>query len=308
MIRLGAPSEQTVGTRAFAGIGKAVLVGLSVLLFAPVSCRLLQPAQKARPPGAAARRAGIASLLEAAERGELSRVRELLADDPSLLNARDGSGWNALGYAAWNGRHQVCEYLLERGAEGDLFTEAACGPLDSFRERLRTNPLGVSSRDRGRKATALLWAVRGGNRVGCELLLAMGADIQAADKEGNTALHYAASLEKMEILELLAAAGAGPDSANANGQTPLHLAAARGSFEVCLFLLDHGASLDRPDGKGNTALHLAAARGEFELCEYFLARGAEADLRNDSGQTPLDLAERGGYQRVSELLRVQMGR
>jgi len=272
----------------------------------PASCRLLQPAQKARPADAAARRAWVGPLLEAAERGELIRVRELLADDPSLLNARDGSGWNALSHAAWNGRHQVCDYLLERGADGDLFTEAACGPFDSFRERLRINPMGVSSRDRGRKATVLLWAVRGGNRVGCEMLLAQGADVQAADGEGNTALHHAASLEKMEILSLLAAAGADPDSANANGQTPLHLAADRGSFEVCLFLLDHDASVDRPDGKGNTVLHLAAARGDFELCEYFLALGAAAGPQNARGQTPLDLAEQGGYRRVSELLRTQM--
>jgi len=283
----------------------AILVSLLFLLFL-ASCRNLLPLQKAGGRALIPEKVKSEHFLQAAERGDLDVVRELLARDPSLLEVRDAAGWDAVSYAAWGAHPQVHEYLLRQGAEGNLFTEAALGPVESFLGRLETNPIGVESRDVKQKASPLIWAVRTGNQVGCEVLLSKGADVQVQDRDGNTALHHAALMDRLELLGFLLFAGADPEAVNNQGQTALHLVTAAGSYSACRLLLDQGAALDRPDGRGNTPLHIAAERGDFELCEYFLFLGAAADQKNHEGQTPSDLARIQGHDRVVQLLGAHM--
>jgi ankyrin repeat protein len=230
----------------------------------------------------------------------------LVQTDPGLVQAVDASGWSALSYAAWAAHHRIHEYLLQRGAKGNLFTEAALGPWESFRQRLETNPIGVGSRDTREKATPLIWAVRTGNRAGFELLLFRGADITARDREGNSVVHHAVLMDQPELIEYLQSAGADVQATNARGQTPLHLATVSDRYEICQLLLERGADPDTPDGDGNTPLHLAAAAGNLELCEYLLFVGARPAPENGGGRTPLELAAEQGHVRVVELLRTQM--
>jgi len=287
----------------------AILPGL-MWLAALTACRSLQPphAPQAGPQEAArvAEAVGPEQFAAAAAAGDLARVRELLQRDADLLNAKDAAGWNAVQHAAWAVQQEVHGYLLLQGARGNLFSEAALGPWASFRQRLETNPIGVDSRDSIHKATALIWAVRSGNRAGCELLLANGADIGARDREGNTVMHHAAAMGQVQMLDFLLYAGAAVDAANDAGRTALHLFAGRGSYEACRLLVERGAAVDARDGKGNTALHVAAERGDFELCEYFLFLGASAVRTNADGRTPGDLAQLNGHERVAELLSVRM--
>jgi ankyrin repeat protein len=283
----------------------SILVSSLLLLFS-ASCRNLLPLQKAEERALLPEKAVPEQFLQAAEKGDLEQVRELMARDPSLLEVQDSSNWDALSYAAWGAHQPVHEYLLRQGAEGNLFTEAALGPLESFLGRLETNPIGVDSRDAKQKASPLIWAVRTGNQVGCEVLLSQGADVQVQDRDGNTALHHAALMDRLELLSFLLFAGADPEAANNQGQTALHLVTTSGSYSACRLLLDQGVSLDHPDVWGNTPLHIAAERGDFELCEYFLFLGAEAALKNHEGQTPLDLAQTQGHDPVVRLLGAHM--
>jgi ankyrin repeat protein len=284
-------------------INLIIISSLSLLLLLFLaSCRNLPPLQRDEGRSLVPAKVKSEQFLQAAERGDLDEVRELIDRDPSLLEAQDSSGWDALSYAAWGAHQQVHEYLLRQGAEGNLFTEAALGPLEGFVGRLETNPIGVDSRDAKRKATPLIWAVRTGNQVGCEVLLSQGADALVRDRDGNTVLHHAVLMDRLDLLSFLLFAGADPEAANKRGQTALHLVTAAGSYSACQLLLEHEASLDRPDGAGNTPLHIAAARGDFELCEYFLFLGAAGALKNHDGQTPLDLAQTQGHDRVIQLL------
>jgi ankyrin repeat protein len=283
----------------------------AVVLWGLISCRVVQPVRVAEPGTVAPeieKPEGIPEgLFEAAAAGDLARVQELLRRNPALLDAEDASGWDALSYAAWNARFEVHEYLLQQGFEGNLFTEAALGPWKSFLQRLETNPIGVEARDPQKKATPLLWAVRTANQAGCEVLLSLGADILARDRDGNSVLHHAVLMDHVEMIDPLLSAGAEVEAADARGRTALHLAARGGGFEACRLLLEGGASVNHPDGSGNTPLHLGAEQGNFELCEYFLFLGARPSLENDEGRTPADLAAARGHERVVRLLEAQKG-
>jgi len=269
------------------------------------SCRFVRPLQKAGPGATAPEMVKPEGFFEAATRGDLARVRELAEADPQLLEMVDEDGWDALSYAAWHAQQQVHAFLLRQGAEGNLFTEAALGPWESFHQRLETNPIGVASRDTKQKATPLIWAVRTGNQAGCELLFSLGADVAAADRNGNSVIHHAVATGKLDLMDTLLSAGADVDSVNNRGQSALHLATSAGDFAACQLLLDRGASLDLPDNAGNTPLHIAARAGNLELCEYFLFLGAQPSLENAEGRTPLDLAAEQGHDRVARLLEAQ---
>ena len=76
--------------------------------------------------------------------GNLDRVRELLDEAPTLLNATHdwgGGDWEtALGAAAHMGRRDIALFLLERGARIDLFAAAMLGHLDLVKTILTTYP------------------------------------------------------------------------------------------------------------------------------------------------------------------------
>jgi hypothetical protein len=76
--------------------------------------------------------------------GDLNRVRELLAQEPALVNASwdwGGGDWETgLGAAAHMGRKDIANFLLENGARLDLFAAAMLGRLEIVRATLETYP------------------------------------------------------------------------------------------------------------------------------------------------------------------------
>ncbi len=260
----------------------------------PVAPRASGPA---RPAGGAAGR-----LFEAADQGDLPAVRRLVEKDPALLRAEDRLGWNALSYAAWAGRREVYDYLLERGGRAPLFAAAALGPFPNFVERMKARPAAVRDRDPRERATPLVWAARTGHLEACLYLLSLGADVDAADRSGDRPLHSAAGRGDTELAREVLRAGADPGAAGAGGATPLHRAAAGGFFALVELLLDGGAPVAAADDQGNTALHAAAASGRLEICELLLLWGAPRSARNRRGLTAGDLAAAGGYRRLAGFL------
>jgi hypothetical protein len=76
--------------------------------------------------------------------GDLDRVKELLAQEPALINAAwdwGGGDWEtALGAAAHMGRKDIARYLLDHGARLDLFAAAMLGELDIVKAVLAAFP------------------------------------------------------------------------------------------------------------------------------------------------------------------------
>ena len=119
-----------------------------------------------------------------------------------------------------------------------------------------------------------------------------GADVNAAQGDGMTALHWAADRGNAEIAQLLVAAGANAAAVTRNGRhTPLHVAAARGHAAVARKLLSGRADVHATTTTGAMPLHFAAASGSKETIEVLVDAGADANGRETQwGQTALMFA------------------
>ena len=90
------------------------------------------------------------------------------------------------------------------------------------------------------------------------ILFENGADVDAKDNEGRTALFWAASNGRVEVVKVLIENGANVDVKDENGKTALHWAALYGHFDVANFLIEKGADVDAKNIYSKTALHWAA--------------------------------------------------
>ena len=135
-----------------------------------------------------------------------------------------------------------------------------------------------------------------------EALLAEGADVNAAQGDGMTALHWAAEHGDAELARMLLRAGANLSAVTRIGAyTPLHVAARAGSAPVLELLVEAGADVSaRAAASGATALHLAAAAGDTESIRFLVDHGADPDVREHQwGQTPLIFA--AGWNRADAI-------
>ncbi len=119
-----------------------------------------------------------------------------------------------------------------------------------------------------------------------------GEDVNAAQGDGMTALHWAAEQDAADMAQLLVAAGAHLESTTRiGGFTPLLVAARSGSVEVLEVLVTSGAVADARATTGESALHFAAAVGRSEAVRVLVDAGADVDAREFvKGQTPLMFA------------------
>jgi len=136
--------------------------------------------------------------------------------------------------------------------------------VDSFQAALalaRLPATDVRWRNRSGESTLMLAALKGQEAI-CRVLLERGA---AADSEGWTPLHYAASGNSLAVARLLLARGARVDAPAPNGRTPLMLAAQHGSEELVDALLAAGADPSARDRREVTAADMATAAGREPL-------------------------------------------
>ncbi len=137
------------------------------------------------------------------------------------------------------------------------------------------------------------------------VLLKQGADVNAAQGDGMTALHWAAMHGFAEQARMLTFAGARLDAITRNGSyTALHLAARSGRAPVVQVLLDAGADVNRPTTSGGaTPLHLAVQDGDAATIAALLDKGARVDATEGAWkQTPLMWAAAYNRTRAIELL------
>jgi len=132
----------------------------------------------------------------------------------------------------------------------------------------------------GDGSTALHWAAFNDDLETTKMLIAAGANVKVTTREGAiTPLFMAANNGNAAIMEALLKAGAGANSVKANGTTVLMLAASSGNPDAVKLLLDRGANVDaRESVHGQTALMFAAALNRSAAVRVLLARGADPNI------------------------------
>ena len=145
-------------------------------------------------------------------------------------------------------------------------------------------------------------------------LLEAGADANARNKFGNTALHMIArktcgddnkeaNKAAVKVAKLLLIYGGEVDAPSVGGTgwsrdgstdvTPLHVAADAGNIRILDLLLAKGAKVNTADSGGNTALHHAARAGRAKTVLNLVKAGANIKLKDNAGTVAMDYATRG---------------
>ena len=146
-------------------------------------------------------------------------------------------------------------------------------------------------------------AASNGDIEAVRALLRDGADVNAAQGDGMSALHWAAERGDVQLLDILLYAGAEVEASTRIGHyRPLHIASRNGNLEVVDRLIQAGAEVGAvTDPSGSTPLHLAALSDNADVIRSLVAAGAEVDaLESEWQQTPLIFA--ASWNRVEALL------
>ena len=216
-------------------------------------------------------------------------VERLLIAHPQDLNAEGGSWGAPLNAALGEGHLDIVLFLLDRGADGEntgrrnqtgVYIASSRGYADVVRSLVdRGADLNTICQDRDRIGRRCQW----------------------------TPLHVASWNGIIQILTILLEHGADPNALDDSGQTALHLASSREGFTDVELLLEYGADMGVQDEDGWTPLHGAAHHLNLQVVAVLLNRGADPHTQTYNDDTPIRMAY-APHPRVSKEGRAQIMR
>jgi ankyrin repeat protein len=131
--------------------------------------------------------------------------------------------------------------------------------------------------------------------------IAAGANIEAVDSEGYTALIYATAYGYQDIMKTLIADGANV-TAFKNDVNPMFAAVNNDNTSSIQMLIDAGADVNCVDLTGYTPLMFAAQEGYSATVSFLLAKGAKVDTEDNDGHTATSIAAQNNHNDVVEIL------
>ena len=251
----------------------------------------------------------------AARLGKPETLRFLLSKDAKLIEAVGWRKRTALHFACEWGNVDCVQFLLEHGSNlkavdskgnNALHRAIRCGQWRSCQRTTeillkhaaddhadnRDNIINAANKEGW---TALHFAAVYGDLSLVEMLLKFGFAIDAINNNGETPLHLATDVS---IVKLLVERGADTRIANKEGDTVLHVAAHYSGYSdlIVEFLLDQNfADVHSPNARGKTPLHLTSESLQCEKAEMLLQKGAQVNAMDNEGCTPLHVAIRDSY-------------
>lgn len=151
---------------------------------------------------------------------------------------------------------------------------------------------------------AIIEAAKNADQGALRALIAQGADVNAAEPDGTTALHWASYRDDVESADAMLRAGARVNSVNDLGATPLWIASLNGSAAMVRRLLEAGANANAALLLGETPVMVASRSGSADVVGQLLARGANPNARAARGQTALMWAV---AQKHADVVKVLLG-
>ncbi|WP_456201480.1 ankyrin repeat domain-containing protein [Wolbachia endosymbiont of Protocalliphora sialia] len=196
------------------------------------------------------------------------------------INDTDKQGYTPLHYAAWRGRLEIAELLVDKGASINTADASTAGK----------KPIHVAAENNSKSII--------------EFLISKGVNVDEADKNGWAPLHYAAKFDQLEVAKFLIEKGANINAADTStiGEKPIHVAAENNSKNIIEFLISKGVSVNDTDKDGRTPLYWASWNGRLDVVEYLIGKGADISAKDKDGRNPLDVAKGHQYDNVVEYL------
>lgn len=196
--------------------------------------------------------------------GEAELLNVLLEEGVDV-NTMTKFGRTAFLEAAGNGRKQICEILLEQGANIHIGNELA------LKESIIYNQVEI-----------------------CDFLLKNGVNPNVyLDVVNVTPLMYAAGLGKIEVCKVLLNHNADVNAKvknNLDAYTALCHAIIHGNLETCKLLIKHGADVNSKDIGGRSPLIHACVGNipnQIEICKLLINNGADVNAKDNCGKTAL---------------------
>lgn len=158
----------------------------------------------------------------------------------------------------------------------------------------------------------LINEVLSGNTEGVKNAILQGANINARDALGTSALMLACDLNYFDLVSLFISKNANLDLSNQFGLTALHYAVQRRDIRVVRILLnsnDDGIEkrVNKKDEKGNTPLHYAVESGNLDIVDFLLKRKANKFIENKEKQIPMDIARKKQFAEMVTVLKQKLG-
>ena len=182
-----------------------------------------------------------------------------------------------------------------------IVREAAFGNTDSVRN-LAKSGADVNAVDENGD-TAVVVASASGHKEAVAALIELGADINKSDGKGETAIAAAIRAQNSEMVKTLYEKGADLNQAVKSGETPLMLASQLGLGEIAQFLTQAGVDLNAKGLNGKTAMYIAVAAGALQLAQILIKAGADADAADTDGKSALDLLKESENEEAAKIAR-----
>ena len=148
----------------------------------------------------------------------------------------------------------------------------------------------------------LIDAAKNGDKEVLRTLIQKGANVNAPEGDGSTALHWASYRDDLETADLLIRAGAKVNAANDLGVTPLWTAGQNGSEAMVRRLLEAGANPNAALLSGETPLMVASRTGNPKVVDLLIAKGANVNAHGTRSQTALMWAVSEKHPEVVKIL------
>ena len=210
--------------------------------------------------------------------------------------------------SAWLFLAALCPPLLAAGdtMNSQLHKAAAADDVAAI-GTLLSKGAEIDARDAS-GATALLVATHGNKVNAARALIEAGADVNAKDQISDSPYLYAGARGHLEILTMTLAQGADLRSTNRYGGTALSPAPERGHVETVRRLIDAGVAEDHVNRLGWTALLEAIILSDGgprhqQIVQALVDAGANVQLADGDGVTPLQHAVRRGHTETERILR-----
>jgi ankyrin repeat protein len=196
---------------------------------------------------------------EAVQKGNLEKVKALVAQNEAVVHSQDDTGRTPLHWACRGRSLELVVFLVGKGADVNALDNNQIAPLHSLAAR--------------------------NNVQAAKVLIGKGADINIKDYDKQTPLHHAAASGHTEISNLLVKKGAKLEIKDNWGRTPLLLCAReRGGPELARVLIEGGAEVNARDKFGATSLNLASWRGKEGVVDVLLASGADVATKGSESR------------------------